>query len=80
MKKEKRVLQIADELEQLGYAEVAKKLREAVTSSKSQSNAGTNESGQTNEGGESGGSTDDGTGGGNGSNDPTKKPPFTPQP
>ena len=49
--KKEKALAIADDLEQLGYPEIADKLREAVTSGKPRSNE------QTNEGGEGQGGT-----------------------
>lgn len=55
--KKKKVLSIADELEKLGYPEVAAELREAVTSGKPQSNESTTEEGE--------GDEEEGGGGGN---------------
>jgi hypothetical protein len=73
--KQKRVLEIADELDKLEFPGIAQMLRDAVTSGKTNSN----ESSQSNEGNEFGGDESDGEGGdGNGSNNPPVKPPFKP--
>jgi hypothetical protein len=75
--KHKRVLEIADDLDQLAVKfhdpalkEIAAQMRKLVTSKET-----SNESTTSTEGGESEGGEGDGTGG-NGGNNPPHKPPF----
>lgn len=70
MDKKKRALEIADEIQKLGYPEIADKLREAVTSGKQ-----SNEQSESNEGGEGQGGTTTTPPTGGGSPPPDKERP-----